>query len=151
PLSPAGWRTGSPGWWADGRSLVFYEVDTALTFAARIVAQPMVTSQIVSVDVATGVRMSHTSGPGFKVSPQYLSATRIGYLMKAAPRGMPTGLAFPPGDVAARGKSPNPCGSPDGSHVVYPRPDFTARPQTQPLYSWDADADYRYTDVFPQF
>ena len=23
--------------------------------------------------------------------------------------------------------------------------------QNQPLYSWDADTDYRYTDVFPQF
>jgi Tol biopolymer transport system component len=150
-VTAAGVTTGSPRWSPDGRRLVFYELDTALTFAARIVAQPMVTSQIVSVDVATGARTSHTSGPGFKVSPQYLSATRIGYLMKAAPRGVPTGLAFTTGDVAAQGTFRNPSWSPDGTHVVYHRPDFTARPQNQPLYSWDADADYRYTDVFPQF
>src|SRR4030095_8629530 len=151
-VTSAGVTTGSPRWSTDGRRLLFYEVYTALTFSARIVAQPMVTSQIVSVDVATGTRTVHTSGPGLKVSPQYLSATRIGYLMKAAPRGMQTVLAFTTGaGIPTDGTFRNPSWSPDGTRVVYHRPDFTARPQNQPLYSWDADTDYRYTDGFPHF
>jgi hypothetical protein len=71
--------------------------------------------------------------------------------MKAAPRGMQTGLAFTTGGIATGGTFRNPSWSPDGTRVVYHRPDFTARPQNQPLYSWDPETDYRYTDVFPQF
>ena len=42
-----------------------------------------------------------------------------------------------------------PAWSPDGRLVVYEKSDFTPRPQGQPLYSWDADYEYHYTDVFP--
>src|SRR2546428_697542 len=41
--------------------------------------------------------------------------------------------------------------SPDGKQVVYQKVDFTARPQNQPLYSWDPDMEVQYTDVFPRF
>jgi hypothetical protein len=33
--------------------------------------------------------------------------------------------------------------------VIYEKVSFKARPQNLPLYSWDPDWDYRYTDVFP--
>jgi len=150
-LTPAGITAGSPRWSPDGRRVVFYELPTALTFAARVFGQDRVTSQIVSVDVATGARTEHTSGPGLKVSPQFLSADRIGYLLKAAPQAGQAGLAFAGGGVAARGAFRNPSWSPDGMRVVYHKANFAARPQNQPLYSWDATTDVRYTDVFPQF
>src|SRR5260370_39070212 len=71
---------GSPKWSADGKQLVFYDMDAEYTFAARLFGES--TSQIISVDVATGRRTERTSGPGLKGSPQFLSADRIRYLVK---------------------------------------------------------------------
>src|SRR6266566_2556933 len=144
----AGVSTGSAKWSPDSKRVVFYEVPTAQTFAARIYAQGMVTSQIVSVDVDSGARVEHTSGPGLKVSPQYLSMDRIAYLVKAGPNA---GLAFTSGAAGMKGMLRNPAWSPDGKQVVYQKVDFTARPQNQPLYSWDPDMEVQYTDVFPRF
>jgi Tol biopolymer transport system component len=41
--------------------------------------------------------------------------------------------------------------SPDGKIVIYQKVSFAPRPQNMPLYSWDQNHEYRYTDVFPQF
>jgi Tol biopolymer transport system component len=45
----------------------------------------------------------------------------------------------------------SPAWSPDGTLVVYERVGFKPRPQNLPLYSWNPDYEYRYTDVFPSF
>jgi len=95
-LTSPGVTAGSPKWSPDGKRIVWYEMNPAQTSQARMVggggAPP---AQIVSVDVATGTRIEHTSGPGLKVSPQFPSADRIGYAIKAAPSAGPTpGLAF---------------------------------------------------------
>jgi Tol biopolymer transport system component len=37
----------------------------------------------------------------------------------------------------------------DGKTIIYEKPDFTTRKLDAPLYSWDADWDYRFCDVFP--
>jgi Tol biopolymer transport system component len=150
-LTPAGTSAGSPRWSADGTRIVFYEVPTAFTFAVRVFGQNRVTSQIVSIDVASGTRTEHTTGPGLKVSPQFLNGDRIGYLVKAAPEATQAGLAFTQGGTGTKGAFRSPSWSADGQRVVYQKVDFTARPQNQSLYSWDRDTDVRYTDVFPQF
>lgn len=147
-LTEPGSADGSPKWSPDSKRVVFYELPTAHTFAARIYAQGMVTSQIISVDIASGARKTETSGPGLKVAPQYLSADRIAYLIKA---GSNAGLAFTQGEAGAKGMLRNPAWSPDGKQVVYQKVDFTARPQNQELYSWDPDTEVQYTDVFPRF
>jgi len=44
------------------------------------------TSQIVSIDLATGTRTEETSAPGLKLMPQFLPGGRIGFLTKSGER-----------------------------------------------------------------
>jgi Tol biopolymer transport system component len=150
-VTPPGMGAGTPKWSPDGKRLVFYEMDPTLTFFARLGNQPA-PAQIVSVDLATGVRTEHTSGPGLKVSPQFLGTDRIAYLVKSSPNTGPApGFAFTSGEQGAAGPMRSPSWSPDGQVVVYHRFDFINRGQNTPLYSWDPDYEYQYTDVFPTF
>jgi Tol biopolymer transport system component len=144
---------GSPKWSPDGERIVFYEMNIQDTYYARRaspVSHPgkLVDSQIVSIDVATGARQEHTSGPGLKVSPQFLSGNRIGYVMKAGPRA---GLAFTTGDQGASGKMRNPSWSRDGKWVVYQKWSSESWRQNQRLFSIDPEFDLAYSDPFPTF
>jgi Tol biopolymer transport system component len=139
---------GSPKWSPDGKRIVFYELPVEQTWHAHRPEQvKSATSQIVSVDVATGERIVHTSGPGLKLSPQLVSANDIGYLTKGS---ADAGLAYTGDRAPVKGKIRSPVWSPDGSKVIYQKVDFAPRPQNMPLYSWDPSHEYRYTDVFPQ-
>ena len=147
-LSRPGICAGSPKWSADGRRIVFYEIPVEQTWNARGRAGSGAgaTSQIVSVDVANGVRKDETTGPGLKVEPQYVGAANIGYLIKS---GANAGLAYTSGTGAFPRAMRSPSWSPDGKTVVYEKADFAPRAQNLPLYSWSPDYEYRYTDVFP--
>jgi Tol biopolymer transport system component len=138
---------GSPKWSPDGKRVVFYEMTTEDTWGARrpnLVAR--VVSQIVSVDVATGERIEHTSGQGLKVFPQFLSATEIAYHRKGGPD---EGLYYTSDRPAFKAALRSPTWSPDGETVIYEKHDFKPRPENQRLYSWDPDWEYRHIDVFP--
>ncbi len=116
-ISQQGRLAGSPKWSADGRTVVFYELDVGDTFRARWVPeQPGVHSRIVSVDVATGFRTEHAAGRGLKLSPQFLGSGRVGYLQKSGPRAA---LMFSSGEAGAEGDIGNPSWSSDGRRVVY--------------------------------
>ncbi|TDV54254.1 WD40 repeat protein [Actinophytocola oryzae] len=144
-----GYCLGSPRWSPDGSRIVFYEITTEGTWGAhRPEAVGTVVSQIVSVDFATGTdRVEHTSGPNLKVAPQYVSATEIGYLVKGGPD---EGLAYVSGTRPALRRSlRSPVWTPDGRSVVYERTDRTPRALDTPLYNWDPDWEYRFSDVFP--
>jgi Tol biopolymer transport system component len=147
-ITPEGEMAGSPKWSADGKQVVFYDLGAEYTFAARFLGD--VTSQIIAVDVATGGRSERTTGPGLKVSPQFLSADRIGYLVKGP--GQKGALAFTSGEHGAYAPAPgvirNPSWSPNGKQVVYEKFTYESK-QNQPIYAKDQTFELRFSGEFP--
>jgi Tol biopolymer transport system component len=119
-LTPGDRFAGSPQWSPDAKRIVFYEMNVVDTHKARggQQSQAEVESQIVSIDIETGNRHEHTSGPGLKVSPQFLGGDRIGYLVKAGPN---PGIAYTTGERGTAGDSRNPRWTRDGALVLYDR------------------------------
>jgi len=141
-LTADGEFAGSPKWSADGKRIVYYSLDPAYTFAAR--GFGIAVSQIVAIDVASGARTELTSGPGLKVSPQFLPGGRVGYLKKGP--GQMGQLAYSPDEPVTPGAAPgtprNPCWSPDGKQVVYQKFAYDNR-QNSPIFTSDPDAVFR--------
>ncbi len=142
---------GSPKWSADGKRIVFYETQAEYTYwVLRPDLLLKIDSQIVSVDVASGERTEHTSGTGFKISPQYLGNDEIVYRRKGGPEDGLYSTAPGKAMVKIAGLR-TPGWSPDGKLVVYEKFTWRGWKQNQALYSWDASREYRYTDVWPAF
>lgn len=120
---------GSPQWSSDGKRLVFYEMNVVATHKARTGRQS--DSQIVSIEVATGARLEHSSGAGLKVSPQFLPGDRVGYLIKG---GEEQGIRYSTGARGTAGEIRNPSWTRDGAYVVFDRGRVgPTRRQYQPL------------------
>jgi Tol biopolymer transport system component len=142
---------GSPKWSPDGKRIVFYETQTEYTYwVLRPDLLLQIDSQIVSVDVASGERTVHTSGPGFKISPQYLASGEIVYRHKGGPREGLYSTAAGKG-VVKLDKLRTPCWSSDGRQVVYEKFTWRGWTQNQKLHSWAPNRETRYTDVWPAF
>lgn len=145
---------GAPRWSADGKKLVAYTLQIRQTFGARMhgagIAALDSTSQIVEIDVASGMQKELTSGGGLKTNPQYLPGGGVGYLIKGTPRNGPAlGVVYADGKTGPAGNVRSPSWSSDGKQVVYYRIETKNRAQFTRLYSWDKSHEYRYTDVFP--
>ena len=150
-LTADGQLAGSPRWSADGRRVVFYELAVEDTFRARgRGGQARVESRVVSVDVDSGERTEHASGPGLKLSPQFVAADRVGWLAKSGPAAT---IAFSDGVKGAAGDIGNPSWSHDGRRVVYQQGPIAtiARPRApgEVLAGRDPGFELRYASGFP--
>jgi Tol biopolymer transport system component len=148
--SSPGNAQGSPTWSPDGSSVVFYETPVETTWGARrpegIAAA---VSQLVSVNVNTLAKTTLTTTDGFKVFPQFLDATTVTYHVKGGPN---EGLYTTAGGFRATTGTGlrSPKYSSDGTKLVFEKIAFApARSNGTPLFSFDADWAYKYTDVFP--
>ena len=150
-VSSDGQLAGSPKWSPDGTRLVFYELAVADTFTARgLPGQASVQSRIVSIDLSSGARVEHASGPGLKLSPQFLGANRVGYLVKSGPSAK---LTFSSGETGADGDIGNPAWSADGTRVVYQSGPIATIPESRPpggvLSGRDSRYELLYASGFP--
>ncbi|KAI5251050.1 tricorn protease N-terminal domain-containing protein [Aureobasidium subglaciale] len=116
---------GIPKWSPDGARIVYYNISAEDTYGAHgtfVGQEDVVSSQIFSVDVATGTDKAglHYTDPD--ATHQYINITVR-----------------------------NPSWSPDGSQVVYEIYEWGQRAAEKQLFSWDDEWEYRLMDVFPSF
>lgn len=154
-VTETGITSGSPKWSRDGKKLVVYEMPVEVSWSARVdQLSKNATSQIVTIDLASGKKAEVTAGPGLKLSPQFLPDGSLAFLTKSA---QVSGIAYTKGvgneSKAAQFPSNmrSPDWSPNGKLVVYEKVDNTPHTQNEKLYSWLPGYDFRYTDVFPSF
>ncbi|ESZ89568.1 hypothetical protein SBOR_10048 [Sclerotinia borealis F-4128] len=149
-----GYSLGSPKWSPDGERIIFYEMTRENTYNAHTGSINSTVTQIASVDIATGIDyVYHTSGEGCKVNGQFVTLDVVGYNTKGTSsdnEGLNYNSTGTTNYTSFLGGMRNPSWSPDGTQVIYEVSAFDpVRPMEKPLYSWDGDFEYRFTDVFP--
>lgn len=144
-----GFAFGTPQWSPDGKRLIYNNMTREDTYYAHGVSseQLLVSSQVYSVDVATGKKIiKHVSDNNLKVGQHYIAnSTNIGYSIKA---GTSEGVGY--NSIDRKHMSFNltglrdPSWSPDGSKIVYNVFNWDQQAGNLQLWSFDSEWDYRY-------
>jgi len=134
-LTELGAYYGSPRWSSDGHRILCYQ--STPRDVQNLGDGGPATSQIVSIDVESGVIQKHTTGPGLKTFPQYTSGGDIAYVMMY---GNAQGLVFASGRKGASSALRHPSWSHDGKTMVYHK-SFESEPSLTPAFSLDSAFD----------
>lgn len=128
---------GSPSWSADGKTIAVYEA--GLDEYRNLVSPLRIggTSQIATVDAASGDYRILTSGPGEKWSPRFLTDGRIAY----ATGGTQPGLAIVGGAANPIGAARAPAWSSSGQLIFHRE----MHPEWDPPHTGLASLDKRYS------
>ncbi|KAJ5375898.1 tat pathway signal sequence domain-containing protein [Penicillium cosmopolitanum] len=153
-LHKDGFSFGTPQWSPDGKRLIYNNMTRENTYYAHGVSseQVLVSSQIYSIDVATGKNIiKHVADDHLKVGQHYIAnSTNIGYLIKA---GTSEGIGYSSVDKTHMSFNltglREPSWSPGGSKIVYNVFNWDQQAGDLQLWSFDSQWDYRYMDVFP--
>jgi len=109
PLETAG----TPHWSPDGSRLGFYAGDVDQVCKGGLIFGNG-TTQIVSVEIATGARETLTSGPDIKICPHWLSTSQVAFQTK-------DGIRSTGGEAELRGEFQAPDWSPDHRTMIFHR------------------------------
>jgi TolB protein len=130
---------GSPRWSLDGKRIYYYETTELGSWYAEFGNQAKGTTQIVSLDVAEGSLIQHTTGDGVRVAPQALPHEALGYLASVKGGSVirvvqhdGSTVNSQPGDI--HGVS----WSSDGKQVVYYKFTHPKSPEVLPAFSTEA-------------
>ena len=153
---------GGAAWSPDGTCLAFYEasaVDWRAMSTDFAGGPSLATSQIVTLDVASGARTVLTSGPGRKYSPKW-SGAGIAYTRgdAAEKRGVlqrvnyvSYGISFTDGRKDVPGTYSNVNWSPDGRRIVFHRALDRQWPPVTATFSRDAGFRTVRAGVYPSY
>jgi TolB protein len=153
---------GGASWSPDGGAIVFYEAESEdWQVLSRTFPGPAVSSQIVTLEIATGKRTELTTGAGRKLTPQALASGRIAYvradseekpgLQERARNYWSEGIRFTDGSDGPAGVFTNVRWSADGRQMVFQRDVNGKFPPVAKAFSRDPQFQLVRTGFFPAY